>query len=322
MAAPVDAYGNTVSSPQSGRENIPYGVDPWQWMKEQARTKYMQGEGLTAGEYTQVPEGVDPDAAFEQWWSGQQENPYFKQRLITGLGMDISDIQRAETYWDFQQRARGLDAGAAEQAALAATQQRMADVLPELQQRALMGGTSAAQWAGRGNYNELANEIAAQTAGDPRAAIQAAGQGGALIANQVAGQQAQEGMAQRAALGGGLMQQAGTEQQRQSDAVRWAAAKEAAARKWAEQSLAAKGLSLQGEVGLDRLRADAEGGVDWRNLSTGLLGGASSLLSTYGAMGSRSPGGDGQGPAPKIPGWDDRGASQPISLSKARPLYR
>jgi hypothetical protein len=309
-------------APGTGLENLPYGEDPWAVIKQryiQHWTTDAQQQGLA---------GVSPEQA-EAMWQQRFSDPAQREEMVRGMGWEPEDVERAETYHAMQQRARGLEAGAAEQAQLAATQQRMADVLPEIQLRALMGDPTAAQWAGRAGFNELANEIAAQTAGDPRAAIRATAQGGGLLGRQIAGEQAQEGARQRAGLGGGLMAQAGTAQQQQADAVRWAAAKEEAARKWAEQSLATRGISMEGDVGIDRLRAEAEGGVDWRNLTTGLLGGASSLLSTYGAMSGR------QQPQPQgnvlqrtslVGGgggyeWGNGGDYGTPSLTRPRPLY-
>jgi hypothetical protein len=285
-----------VMDPTTGPAGAPYGEDPWSWLKEQ----FVAGFGLQPGspEYeAMAAQGVSPEEYIENEWNTYMASRRGRAQLAARLGIPVEDLERAQSFYEAQERARAMEFGRPEELAQAreqmlANRAARAGLLPELEERAAMRGMTGARWAGRSRFNELANEIAAQTAGDPRMAMQALTRGGALLGRQVAGEQAREGARQMAGwagetagIRGADLGRAGWEAQQVSDEMRWRAAREQAARRWAELELAAKQQRLRGEVGLDRLMAGAEGGVNWQNLATGLLGGASNLLGTYGAMG-------------------------------------
>jgi hypothetical protein len=255
------------------------------------------------------PANIDPGMTVEEYAAQQWADPRTRERTARLLGWSGEGVDTARAAWEARQRALGLDANLDPQIAAArqdVLQNRAAQagLIGTLAGRAQMVGPSAAQWASQAGMNRLANEVASQAANDPRMAIRGLAAGGAVLARAGAQGQAQEGLARQAALQGQVggvrgvdLQQAARENQLLADQIRWQNAKALAAERWADAALRSRGVDLGAETAILRGGAGG-GGIDWRDVTSGIVGGVGAGLATYASMGGgrqaagAAPGGD------------------------------
>jgi hypothetical protein len=276
-----------------GDKNSSYGGYSDPLAEQEAYKTEQRGRGEAAGFQDLIDRGLlGPEYQ-------QRMDEYMEQDFLRSKGWAPEQMGAEQAAYDARQRALGLDAGRAQQIAAAranilANRQAQAGLIGTMRDRAAMPGTSAAQWASRGGFNELAQEVAAQAAQDPRLAMRALAGGGQALAQQAGQAQAQEGMGLRGALGqqiagvrGADLQQAGRENQLIADAIRWQNAKEMAAQRWSDVALRNRGQDLGLEAEILRAQAGAEGGINWQNIGAGVLGAAGAGLASYGSMPKR-----------------------------------
>jgi hypothetical protein len=247
--------------------------------------------------------GDDPDAytweQFERDWADTTPTmggQTWRQNFLRGVGWTEEDIANAQAAYAARQRALALDGGMAPE--LAGARERylqnralQAGVLGNLEQRAAMPGTSASQWASQAGMNQLMNQVAARAAGDPRMGMRALASGGGQLAQQAAVSQGNEGLArqgvllnQAATVRKADLAQAAREQQLLADDLAWQQAKEQAGQRWADVALRQRGVKLGLDADLRAALAGAQGGIDWKDVTSGILGASAAGLGAYASM--------------------------------------